>query len=159
MKKSGFTLIELLVVIGIISTLLLIGVGALTSYYRIQTFNVGVADVVTTLQTAKSYAQSQVVKQCPSDEFQGYKVSFTVTTVELREVCKTAVPSALETKTMHKDLTIIPPSSPITFKALTGNADPSGTTSITIKGYNRCQTININTAGSIYVDPADVSCL
>lgn len=151
MNKLGFTLIELLVVIGIISTLLTIGASALVSYYHIQTFNVGVADVVTTLQTAKSYAQSQVVKKCASGEFQGYKVSFTANTYALNEACETNSPSALETKTIHKDLTITPGS--ITFHALTGNADLTGAALFTVSGYGRDQTIVVNPAGNIYVCP------
>lgn len=150
--KSGFSLIELLVVIGIISTLLLVGVSALISYYRIQTFNVGVAEVVTMLQTAKSYAQSQVKKQCPDGEFKGYSVAFTATTYVLDEVCTTGS-KLVETKTIHKDLTISPPSSPIVFRALTGNVEPSGIILLTINGYNRQQIIKINTGGNIYVCP------
>lgn len=156
MNKLGFTLIELLVVIGIISTLLTIGASALVSYYRIQTFNVGVADVVTTLQTAKSYAQSQVKKKClDAEQFYGYNVAFTSSTYTLNEVCIDSSGTKLvETKTMHKDLTITPSTS-VTFRALSGNVEPSGTiTSINIKGYSRCQTVNINTAGSIYTDSA-----
>lgn len=158
MNKLGFTLIELLVVIGIISTLLTIGASALVSYYHIQTFNVGVADVVTTLQTAKSYAQSQV-KKC-NDQFYGYSVSVVnTTTYALNEVCvnssgtPTPSPIEIEKKTLHKDLTITPIGS-ITFRALTGNVEPAGI-SFTINGYNRSQIIYINELGSIYVCPAN----
>lgn len=154
-NNSGFTLIELLVVIGIISTLLTIGVGALVSYYHIQTFNVGVADVVTTLQTAKSYAQSQVKKQCTTDVFYGYRVSIINTsTFRLIEVCEGDIQKKVEDKTMHTDLTITPSIS-VTFRALSGNVEPSGTSSFTISGYNRSQIIKINTAGSISVCPAN----
>lgn len=152
--EHGFSLIELLVVAAIITTLLSIGVSALVTYSNVQTFNSKVAEMVTTLETAKTYAQSQV-KKC-SDTFVGYRVTIdTTTSYSLSALCRvgTAAPTAtlVETKTLRAPLSVtsvVASPFPAEFYALTGSAKSA---SVIVKGYNRCQTISVNAVGNITV--------
>ncbi len=158
-NKSGFSLIELLVVIGIISTLLLVGVSALVSYYRIQTFNVAVAEVVTMLQTAKSYSQSQVTT-CPTGKkLTGYLATFWNPQgkgYSLSIECDGQVERIIEAKNLPDNITFGQLVS-MKFDLLTGQI-VAGSNTITIKGYNRCQNIVINPLGGISLEEANKGC-
>lgn len=149
---EGFSLIELLVVAAIITTLLSIGVSALVTYSNAQVFNSKVSEMVTTLETAKTYAQSQV-KKCvvDTDTFDGYSVAIdSLTTYTLNSLCKNGAtdraPNPIETKTVRTPVTVT--GTTVIFKVLTGSASGGP---VTITGYGRCQTISVYTTGNITI--------
>lgn len=81
--KAGFTLIELLWSVAIAAMLSAVGIAAFFTYSRLQTLNAATSDFVTTLQAAKSNAQSQVKPTtglCSGFILDAYKVVVTKST-------------------------------------------------------------------------------
>lgn len=156
--QAGVSLIELLVIIAIIAIIGTIGASSLIRYSEAQTYNAGVAETMTLLATAKSYAQSQVKPNCTGRLF-GYRVSLSAPrTMTINAVCGDTYATlthgtAMITKTLPANVSFSS-STGIIFHALTGNVGTNtglatADMTVMITGYNREQSITVNPVGQI----------
>src|ERR1035437_9152423 len=157
----GFTLIELVVAFSIMAVLSTIGVAAFVNYSRAQTLQQATNDLITTLNTAKAKAVSQIKPDdClpPANQkiLSGYKIVLDGTTraYTLYAVCDgvdypatSTIPTAKLPKGVEFGSSMILPMT-ITFPVLTGGVVGSG--SIILDGAGgTSKTITVTSEGII----------
>ncbi len=155
-SSSGFTLIELIIVISITAVLSVVGIASFVAFSRATALSNAVADVSTTLQTAKSRAQSQSKPKTTfsdSCNLSGYEVKIlTDKRYSIAPLCSddsnldplSGYPKTLPPEICFED--VITPSS-VKFYVLTGNIIGAG--NIKIKGYGSRFTITVTDGGNI----------
>lgn len=159
-RTQGMSLIELLIVVAIITIFGTMSVSALVRYNEAQTFNTAVQDVVTSVATARSYAQSQVKKNCSSAQpLYGYKIQASAASRDFSvfEVCDTT-PTRTETRIIAKTLPTNIDITDTTTTFLTVKGTVTAIRTFQVKGFNRCQDITIATDGSVRLDTITVPC-
>jgi len=152
-RKSGFTLIELVVIFSTIAVLSVIGLSVSIDYNRTQIVNTAYEEFKAALNTAKSRALSQSKPEgctgtlVSSDVVIGNIINNRYT-YELRLFCSGAPQYFIKAFYLPAGVTFEPynPNYTISFPALKGGS--SGGT-VTIKGYNKVRTIEVDTAGNI----------
>lgn len=153
---KGFTLIELIVVFSIIVFLSTVGLASYFSYSQVQILTSSANEFVTTIQLAKSRANSQVKppeRYC-SGQLDGYSVVINITNREYRlgVICGgNASNNPLLTKILPRDITFDEVTTTnIFFPIIQGGVQGFGR--ISIMGYGRTKTITINSVGIIKVE-------
>lgn len=152
-KQDGFTLIELVIVFSVLGILSVSGLAAFVNYSRTQELNSSASNVQTTLQVARSRAQSQVKPAaCGSGTLTAYrvlicgKVGYPCTdadnTYELQVVCN-GTAYLVEGKTLPSNITFASDTAAsYTFQVLTGGVKVDGGTNtgtIVLNGYSGMQ--------------------
>lgn len=156
-NQKGFTLIELIVVIVLITVLVGIAIPSFLTFNNSQALQTAALGVETTLQQAKSEAESEV-NPCKSFPLSltGYQVSITsATTYELDVVCTN---TSTNTRTTTKVSSQILPSGTkfgsssqtFLFNVLQGGVTSTSNT-IVIKGLSGTQTVTIDQLGNIVI--------
>lgn len=153
----GFTLIELIVVFTVIAILSTIGVASLASYSQAQTLQQSSNDLITTLNTARASAISQVKpSQCLSSTLDGYSVSINLAgnSYTLNVICSGATIPLTTAKKLSSGISFNPATGtpPTTttnvfFSLLTSGVTGSG--NIVLSGYGRTRTITVSSIGGI----------
>lgn len=149
-NQKGFSLIELVVVIGVIGILTAVSLASFSTYSDTRSFESGISDVVTTMQTAKSRSLSQVKPDsCVGLTFQGYRIRINIaaSTYQLLVVCGGNT-SLVEQKKLPSNVTFASGST-IDTTFVTGATNPS---SITINGFGKSKTISVSVTGTIMVN-------
>lgn len=149
--QRGFSLIELIVVIGVMGVLTAVSLASFSTYSDTRSFETGVAELVTTMQTAKSRALSQVKPDsCIGRTFQGYRVALTLPSSYQLQVLCSGNTFLVEQRMLPKNVTFANGSTAnTTFMALTGTTNPS---SITINGFSKTKTVSVSATGNIVVN-------
>lgn len=156
-NNRGFTLLELIIVFTVIAILSSAGIASFVSYSRSQSLQSAASDLATTLNSAKSRANSQVKpSQCSDDQIlSGYKIVIdeSSTKYSLYVVCGESL--LIKTTTLPDNgkitfnLVETTPRS-IFFPIIKGSVQGAG--GIGLKGYNnesRC--VSISSGGVINV--------
>jgi prepilin-type N-terminal cleavage/methylation domain-containing protein len=151
--QSGLTLIELLTSISIMAIISTFSIASFVSYSNSQTVQTAAADVVDTLNLAKSRAVSQVIdNQCTGKSLTAYQVTFTVPDhYALEVVCDGTTYQVGVTKVLAKNVTFKSVAvAQVVFNAGTGIVPNPG--SIVMTGYNLTKTITVTATGVISVE-------
>ena len=152
MLNRGFTLIELIVVFGTIAFLSVVGIASYVSYSQSQSLQAATQELVTTIQLAKSRANSQVKPPiCLNMPLDGYSVVVSIanSTYTLNVVCSD-ISFPLQTTTLPNNITFDIDKTTITdrkvfFAVISGAVSGSGTIAIT--GYNQTRYIIVDSIG------------
>lgn len=163
-SQRGFTLIELLIVFSIIAFLTTVGLASFLIYNRFQILNTSAQGLVTTLNTAKIRAASQVKQQSGAcsisgDTILGYRVHIVaggvsgINNYQLFLVCSLgSYPIGSSTPTTFPAGVYLsnspPPSSDIYFHVLSGIVEGAGALQVSDIWGNR-KVINVSTLGNI----------
>lgn len=146
----GFTLIELLVVFAVLGILTVMGISAYSVYNSSQSLQVGSADVLNILTTAKSRAIAQVKPaECGTNSLGGYIVTVTRSGADysLQVRCGGNTYTLLN-RQLPPNVTFSSSSATsITFNALTGVPAAAGAVGVTAGGKTR--TLTIQSTGNI----------
>lgn len=143
--QKGFTLIELIVVFSTIAFLSIIGIASYRSYGESQALVSSAQDFVTTIQLAKSRANSQVKPpDCQGQLLDGYNVDISTNTYALNVVCSgNSFP--LQTVTLPNNITFDQDKTTtlkVFFPVITGAVGGGGTIAITGYGKTKCITVD-----------------
>lgn len=149
LSSKGFTLVELLVVFSVLSILAVSSLVSFTSYSRSQAVNNEKNALITTLNVARSRAQSQVKPaSCAGQTLSGYMVSINTSseTYTLRAFCSSSI-QPISTTTLPSGVEVFSASPADYFFPILTGAATNGT--IVISGYGINQTITVNSNGTI----------
>ncbi len=146
----GFTLIELMVVFALMGIIVTGGVVSYSSYNKKQGLQMGAADVVNMLTSAKAKAISQVKPSaCAGRTLNGYQVRVTKSGADysLQAVCGgTSYP--ISSKKLPQDVTFGSGSlNTIFFTVSSGNSSTPG--NVILNSGTAAKTINISGSGAI----------
>lgn len=165
LNNRGFTLLELIIVFTVIAILSTVGITSFVSYSRSQSLQSAASDLASTLDSAKSQANSQVKpSQCSADQaLDGYKVVIDdpslnpSTKYSLYVVCGQS--QLVKTATLPdngKIKFILDPGQTTTlsvfFPIIKGGVQGAG--NITLTGYNQSRCVNVSSGGVIKVLPS-----
>lgn len=152
-ENKGFTLIELIVVFGTIAFISTIGIASYVNYSQSQSIQAATQDLVTTIQLAKSRANSQVkppLSYCQG-QLDGYSVVISILNNQysLDVVCGGNV-YPLSTTKLPNNIRFDQATTSVTklfFAIITGAVEGNGTIAIT--GYSKTKCITIDSVGII----------
>ena len=148
-NRSGFTLIELIVVFGTIAFISTIGIASYVNYSQSQSIQAATQDLVTTIQLAKSRANSQVKPPlCQGQLLDGYRVVISIVNKQysLDVVCGGNV-YPLSTTKLPNNIRFDQSTNVanLFFAIITGAVEGNGTIAIT--GYNKTKCITVDSVG------------
>jgi prepilin-type N-terminal cleavage/methylation domain-containing protein len=152
-NSAGFTLIELVVVFSIMAVLGTVGIASFVSYSRSQSLQQATNDLLTTLNTAKADAVSQIKPaDCQNKTLNGYQVVLLNTTsYQLQAICngslETTPPSPTPLPTGVSFSSITPMT--IRFDVLTGGVTGYGQITIIGASGTSPKTITVTAGGVI----------
>ncbi|MDP2638083.1 MAG: prepilin-type N-terminal cleavage/methylation domain-containing protein [Candidatus Levybacteria bacterium] len=153
---GGFTLVELMVVLSISAILGTLGIAGFNNYNRFQIIQNAASDLVTTFNTARSRAQSQVKlgSSCTTGDssiLEGYSVDISDDNVSytLNSHCSGSIlPNEISKKKLPDNVSFINVSTAsFFFPVITGGVKDAG--SITLSGYGMEKNIVVNPYGGI----------
>lgn len=156
-SRMGFTLIEIIVAMSVIAILSTVGIAAFLNYSRSQSVAQATAELYTTLNLARSRAQSQVKPSSGScgppsySSLEGYRVrAATPTRYDLYAICGGSQ-EFIEFHVTPSGVTLSSSASSFTFAIITGNVAEAaaGGTPITVSGYGSSQIITVYNDGRI----------
>lgn len=151
-ENKGFTLIELIVVFGTIAFISTIGIASYVNYSQSQSIQAATQDLVTTIQLAKSRANSQVkppLSYCQG-QLDGYSVVISILNNQysLGVVCGGNAPYPLSTTKLPNNIRFDQATTSVTklfFAIITGAVEGNGIIAIT--GYSKTKCITIDSVG------------
>lgn len=166
-KFRGFTLIELLVVISITGIVGSVSIISFSNYNRSQILQTAANELATTLNLAKSRAQSQLKPCSDTDVLKGYKVSINTSGADdnkykMDAICWDGVlpdPGTCGGSIVHNSVPLKPLPPDITFTSSTfanycfptliGGVQQAG--EIILSGYGQTKRVIIDSVGGIRV--------
>ncbi|MCL6096138.1 MAG: prepilin-type N-terminal cleavage/methylation domain-containing protein [Patescibacteria group bacterium] len=154
--SKGFTLLELIIVFSVISILSTVGIASFVDYSRAQSLQSAASSLESTLNLAKSRANSQVKPSlCSTETLSGYQVDvLSDTTYSLSVVCLGV--HAIQT-------TALPDNGKIKFNLGAGQTTATsiffpiikggvrGAGNIVLTGYNQSKCVNVSSGGVVKV--------
>jgi prepilin-type N-terminal cleavage/methylation domain-containing protein len=150
--QKGLTLIELLTSISVMAIIATFSIASFVSYGNSQTVQTATADIVDTLNLAKSRTVSQIIdNQCTNKSLTSYQVSFIVPNqYALQVACDGSEYQIGTTKTLAKNLKFESIDvAKVVFNAGTGIVSNPG--KVVITGYGITKTISISATGVVSV--------
>lgn len=152
--NRGFTLLELIIVFTVIAILSTIGIASFVDYSRAQSLQSAASNLASTLNSAKSRANSQVKPSQCSGSLNGYQIDIlSITTYSFSVICPEA--HLIETKTLPDNGNIKfnlnvgqTTTLSIFFPIITGSVRGAG--NIVLTGYdNQTKTVTVDNAGNV----------
>lgn len=153
-NSNGFSLVEMLVIIGVIGIIASTTVAVFTRFNRQQNLGIAHKAIKNDLAQAKSYALSQVVRNCTAGVLIGYEMyRVTTSTYNIREVCQPALASGNDRiwpvdKPLPSNVTFSN-SFNIRFVVLSGGSPTGGSITLTSDGRSLPAIIVTNPEGVI----------
>jgi len=148
-KISGFTLIELLVVVSIIGILFGVGIAAYNQFNRRQILIQAAKTLKGDLRLAQSMALAGEKPEGCIGSLNGYQVSFTGNTYDIRAICPNAV--SVKNVPLPTNVTFSGTPAAILFKVLAQGTNVNETQPpITLTAFGGTQTVTVTSSGDIY---------
>lgn len=149
-SRRGFTLIELMVVLSVTAVLGALGIAGFNNYNKVQVLQNAANELITTFNTARSRAQSQV-KLCSAPQvLEGYGVDISIAdeSYTLNSRCSGVGSFIISTKKLPDKITFISPTTTsFFFPVITGGVTQAG--NITLLGYGMQKNIVVSPYGGI----------